>query len=111
MSKTILINSEFLGRGNDELGDKLMRAFLRALLTAENRPDKLVFYNSAVRLLAEGSPVLDTLNELNRNGVLLVACGTCVGYYNLDDKIARERVSNMQEIVKILMDSQNVVTV
>ncbi len=111
MSKTLLINSEFLGRGSDELGEKLMRSFLRTLLTAEKKPDKLVFYNSGVRLLAEGSPVLDVLNELNQNGVLLVACGTCVGYYNLDDRIARDRVSNMQEIVKILMDSENVATV
>ncbi len=111
MSKTILIHSEFLGRGDDELGDKLMRSFLRTLLAAEKKPDKLVFYNSAVKLLAEGSPVLDLLNELNQHGVLLVACGTCVGHYKLDDKIARERVSNMQEIVKILMDSGSVVTV
>jgi len=111
MSKIILINSEFLGRGDDELGDKLMRAFLRTLLTAEKKPDKLVFYNSAVRLLAEGSPVLDILNELNQKGVLLVACGTCVGFYKLEEKIARERVSNMQEIVKILLDSESVVTV
>ena len=111
MAKTILINNEFLGHGDTELGDKLMRSFLRTLLSSEKKPDKLVFYNSGVRLLAEGSPVLDTLNELNQHGVLLVACGTCVGFYNLDDKIARERVSNMQEIVKILMDSQSVVTV
>ncbi|HEY3294045.1 MAG TPA: sulfurtransferase-like selenium metabolism protein YedF [bacterium] len=111
MSKTIVINSEVLGHGDDELGDKLMRAFLRTLLNAENKPDKLVFYNSGVRLLADGSPVLDLLNELNQMGVLLVACGTCVGHFRLDDKIARERVSNMQEIVKILLDSQSVVTV
>jgi selenium metabolism protein YedF len=111
MSKTILINGEFLGRGDDELGEKLMRSFLRTLLTNEKKPDKLVFYNSAVRLLAEGSPVLDLLDELHRGGVLLVACGTCVGHFKLDDKIARERVSNMQEIVKILLDSDSVVTV
>jgi selenium metabolism protein YedF len=111
MSQTILITSEFLGRGDDELGDKLMRSFLRTLLASDKKPDKLVFYNSAVRLLAEGSAVLDTLNELNRQGVLLVACGTCVGHFKLDDKVTRERVSNMQEIVKILLDSDRVVTV
>ena len=111
MAKTIVINGEFLGRGNDELGDKLMRSFLRTLLSAEKKPDKLVFYNSGVKLLAEGSSALDVLNELNGHGVMLVACGTCVGFYNLDDKISRERVSNMQEIVKILMDSESVVTV
>lgn len=111
MKKTIVINSEFLGRGEDELGAKLMGAFLRTLLASEQKPDKLVFYNSGVKLLAEGSTVLDVLNDLNKAGVRLVACGTCVSYFKLDEKVLKERISNMQEIVSILMDSQNVVTV
>lgn len=111
MKKTILITSESLGRGDDELGAKLMGSFLRTLLAAEKKPDKLVFYNSGVKLVAEGSPVLDTLNDLNRAGVRLVACGTCVGHFQLDDKVVKERVSNMQEIVRILTEAEDVVTV
>jgi selenium metabolism protein YedF len=111
MNRTIVINSEFLGSGSDELGAKLMGSFLRTLLTSQTKPDKLIFYNSGVKLLADGSPALDMLNELNSSGVQLVACGTCVGFFKLDDRIARERVSNMQEIVSILMQSESVVTV
>jgi selenium metabolism protein YedF len=111
MTKTILITSEFLGRGDDELGAKLMGSFLRTLLTADAKPDRVVFYNSGVKLLAEGSPVLDVLNDLNRAGVQLVACGTCVGFFKLDDKVAKERVSNMSEIVCILMQADSVLTV
>lgn len=111
MKKTILITSEFLGRGSDELGAKLMGSFLRTLLTADNKPDRIVFYNSGVKLLAEGSPVLDVLNDLNKLGVDIVACGTCVGFFKLDDKVAKERISNMTEIVRILTEAQQVVTV
>jgi hypothetical protein len=111
MSKTILITSEFLGRGDDALGAKLMGSFLRTLIGTTPKPDKLVFYNSAVKLLAVGSPVLDLLDELNKTGVRLVACGTCVGAYGLEGQIVPERVSNMQEIVSILLESNSVVTV
>ena len=111
MKKTILITGEFLGKGNDELSAKLMGSFLRTLLASEKKPDRIVFYNSGVKLLAEGSPVLDVLNDLNRAGVQLVACGTCVGFFKLDDKVAKERVSNMTEIVRILTEAGNVITV
>jgi selenium metabolism protein YedF len=111
MKKIILITSEFLGKGSDELGAKLMGSFLRTLLAADNKPDRIVFYNSGVKLVADGSPVLDVINDLNKSGVHLVACGTCVGFFKLDDKVAKERVSNMTEIVRILTEAQHVVTV
>lgn len=111
MKKTILITSEFLGKGDDELGAKLMGSFLRTLLAADKRPNRIVFYNSGVKLLAEGSPVLDVLNDLNKAGVQLIACGTCVGFFKLDDRIAKERVSNMTEIVRILTETDGVLTV
>ncbi|MDD5088793.1 MAG: sulfurtransferase-like selenium metabolism protein YedF [bacterium] len=111
MKRTLIISSEHFGRGDNELGAKLMGSFLRTLLSGERRPDKIVFYNSGVKLLAQGSPVLDALDELNKAGVLLVACGTCVGHFKLDEKIRAERVSNMREIAAILMESESVVTV
>jgi selenium metabolism protein YedF len=111
MSRTLLFTQEFLGKGNDELGSRLMGSFLRTLLNASQKPDKLVFYNSAVKLVADESPVRDVLNDLNKAGIRLVACGTCVSFYGLDGKIAAERVSNMQEIVSILTESDIVVTV
>ena len=111
MKKTLLITSEFLGRGDDELGAKRMASFLRTPLAAESKPDRIVFYNSGVKLVAAGSTVLDVLNDLNKAGVQLVACGTCVGFFKLDDNIAKERVSNMTEVVRILREADGVVTV
>lgn len=105
MKRTLVIGSELLGRGDDELGAKLLSSFLRTLLASEKKPDKRVFYNSGVKLLAEGSPVLDTLNDLNRAGVRPVACGTCVGHFQLDDKVARDRVNNRPEVVPLRGES------
>ena len=106
-----MIHSDTLGRGNDELGKKLMAPFLRKLLIAEKKPARIIFYNSGVKLLAHGSPVLFELEELAASGVELIGCGTCLGFFKLDDKIAIGRRSNMQEIVGYLTESDSVMTV
>jgi selenium metabolism protein YedF len=111
MKKTIVIHSEFLGRGDDELGQKLMAPFLRKLLLAEKKPERIIFYNTGVKLLAQGSPVLFELHELAKAGLDLVGCGTCISFFKLDDKIAVGRKSNMQEIVGYLTEADGVITV
>ena len=111
MEKAIVINSEALGRDSDELGEQLMGSFLRKLLTLPNKPDAIVFYNSGVKLAAQKSPVMDTLEALFKVGVDILACGTCVTYYQLHNKIAVGRVTDMQEIASILMEAESAITV
>jgi selenium metabolism protein YedF len=111
LSTTIVINSEVLGKGSDELGGKLMGSLLRKLCANKNKPDVVVFYNSGVKLLARGSSVLDALDALAEAGVDLVACGTCVAFYEIGQRIAAGRVGDMQEIVSTLMNSEKVITV
>jgi hypothetical protein len=53
MKTTILLHSESLGRGSDELGQRLIGSFLRKLWASEKKPDTLIFYNSAVQLLTD----------------------------------------------------------
>jgi len=110
MSKIIVINSETMGRGNDELGKKILGSFFRKIGFQTGKPDAIIFYNSSVKLLAKGSPFLSDLEILEKSGVDLIACGTCVGYFNLEDKIVAGRVSNMQEIAQMLMNTESVVT-
>jgi len=110
MSKTIIVNSETFGVGSDELGQQLMGSFLRKLWGLDNKPAAIVFYNSGVKLLAEGSSVLDALDGLSQAGVDLIACGTCVSYFKLKDKIVVGRISNMTEIATTLLEGDSVVT-
>jgi hypothetical protein len=111
MKRTIVINSAEMGIGSGELGSRLIGSFLRKLSVSRHKPDRIVFYNSGVGLLARGSIVLDALSRLLEDGVDLIACGTCVGYYQLSDKIVAGRVSDMQEIVSILIESESVITI
>ncbi len=111
MRKAVIINSEFMGVGNDELGAKLMGPLLRKLWAGESKPEAMLFYNSGVKLLAEGSAVLDALNGLYEAGVDIIACGTCCTFFGITDKITVGRVSDMQEVSSIMMTADSVVTI
>jgi selenium metabolism protein YedF len=111
MEKVIVVNSDKMGQGDEELGARLMSNFLKTLLNAEKKPKMLVLYNSGVKLTAKGSPVLETLQSLENLGVEIICCGTCVNYYGLADLIQAGRVTNMPEIVKVLTEGGNIVTV
>lgn len=108
---TIIINRETLGHGSDELGQILMGSFLRKLWASADKPQTIAFYNSGVKLLVAGSPVADALDGLAHTGVELIACGTCVKYYGLEERLGAGRISDMQEIVRKLMASEKVITV
>jgi len=111
MKRTVVITDERIGRGPDELGTKLMGSFLRKLCSERRKPEAMVFYGTGVRLLAKGSGVLDALDILARVGVDIIACGTCVTYYELKDEIAVGRVGDMPQIIATLMASDSVVTI
>jgi selenium metabolism protein YedF len=111
MKKVIVIQGDSMGKGDDDLGKKLLCNFLRKLTLQEILPKAIIFYNSGVKLLAEGTPVLVELEALEKKGVDLIACGTCVNYFELEEKILVGRVSDMQEIVSHVIKDERVVTI
>lgn len=111
MTQTIIINSEFMGNGSEELGRQLIASFFRKLWGLDNKPAKIVFYNSGVKLLALGSPVLESLEALSQAGVDLIACGTCVTHFDLKGKIIIGRVSDMTEIASVIVSTDNAITI
>lgn len=111
MKTAIIINNESYGKGDDELGKKLLGAFLRKLWASEKLPDVVICYNSGVKIMAKGSGVLDALHGLSEKGVEIIACGTCIDHYDIGNSIEVGRRSDMGEIVSIMMSYDKVVTV
>ena len=68
----------------------------------------IIMYNSGVKLIARGSPVLGVLDQLHREGVELWPCGTCLEHYGLMAAIAA--ASSMDEIVRELDAAEKVLT-
>lgn len=109
--KTIVINKDSMGIGSEELGKKLIASFFRKLWSLEDKPAKIIFFNSGVRLICEGSNCLESLHELAEAGVDILACGTCLNFFELKEKVNVGRVSNMEEIALAMLQSDSVITV
>lgn len=103
-SKIILIQSEVLGRGDNELGTMLMANFLRLLGESEDKPKTIVFWNSGVRLACEGSVVLEHIKKLEGQGVEILACGTCLEYFELKDKLQSGKPTTMVKSIQSMMN-------
>ena len=106
--KVILIQSEGLGRGNDELGMMLMSNFLRLLEESQDKPAQLVFWNTGVRLVCEGSWALEHLKELEEQGVEVLACRTCLDHFQLTDRLVIGRSTTMPQTIEAMMTNQTV---
>jgi TusA-related sulfurtransferase len=99
----LLLSSEFLGQGYESLGSLLMHSFLNTLGGLTERPESIIFMNSGVKLVAEGSAVLGELRQLEGQGVEIMACGTCLSRLKLTDKLAVGRVSNMYTLTDTML--------
>lgn len=106
----LVVASESMGRGDDDLGRVLMRNHLHVLTEVEPRPDMMVFLNSGVKLATEGSPALEDLQALEQAGATLLLCGTCLAHFELKDKVAVGEVSNMFAISETLLRAAKVIT-
>jgi selenium metabolism protein YedF len=106
----LVVPSEYMGRGeHKELGNILVRAFFHTLGEVEPLPQTIVFFNSGVKLVVQGSPVLEDLEALADQGIEILACGTCLEYYGLKDKLAVGEISNMYTIAETMLGAGRVV--
>jgi selenium metabolism protein YedF len=103
--KKILIQSEFIGRGSDELGELLMSRFLTVLTDSKVKPASLLFLNSGVKLVVEGSWALTHLKKLEEQGVEILACGTCLDFFGLTDKLKVGKPTDMVSTIDSLLNS------
>jgi selenium metabolism protein YedF len=110
MSKRVFICTDRLGRGNDELGGILMKSFVYSLARSEAKPKAVMLMNEGVRLACEGSASLDDLRLLAEAGVPIKACGTCLDFLGLADKLVVGEVGNMTDAVQGLL-SDDVLTI
>lgn len=106
----IFMGNQFLGHGNDELGKVLTKSFFYTLTESDVLPTQIIFVNSAVKLACENSPVLEQLMDLEKRGVQILACGTCLDYYGIKEKLCVGSISNMYTILEQITLYPRVVT-
>jgi selenium metabolism protein YedF len=106
----IVVQEDKMGRGNDELGTVLIKAFCHTIAEQSQKPDVMIFYNTGVKLTIEGSDVLDDLKQLESKGVQILVCGTCLNYFEIKEKLAVGIVSNMYDIVETMSSAGRLFT-
>lgn len=107
----VFIRSDRLGRGDDELGFNLIMNFIHHLGEVEPAPSVVIMMNSGVKLVVEGSEVLENLERLEKKGVTILACGTCLNFFNIKERQRVGKASNMAEITGALLNASKVITV
>jgi len=110
LSQLVLITSDRIGRGDEELGGKLMGNFLRTLPEMDGLW-RVILLNSGVKLAVHGSGLLEALQELESSGVSILVCGTCLSHFQLLEDKAVGETTNMLDVVTSLQLAGKVITI
>ena len=105
----VIIASDKMGEGAEELGKTLLKAFIFSLTQQDKLPKTILLYNGGAHLTCEGSPMLDDFKALEAEGVEILTCGTCLNFYGLTEKLAVGGVTNMYVIAEKMLNAGNVV--
>lgn len=109
--KIVFVKSDRIG-DNIELGSKLIKGFIAAMVSANEKPAMMIFVNSGVYLttIDDNMELIDNLRILEQQGVQIFSCGACLEYYSLQSKLKVGQVGNALDTVMSLLGSGEVVS-
>ncbi len=110
MDTVLLITNNGLGHADLPLSQKLAGKYLELLAGHDQLPAAICFYTEGVKLVVEGSPVLDQLRALEERGVRLIACSTCLDYYHLTSQVRAGIAGGMPDIIEAQLKADKVIT-
>lgn len=105
----VVVSSDRMGSGNDELGKVLIKGFIYAITQLDKLPKTMLFYNGGATLTCEGSDSLEDLKSLEAQGVNIMTCGTCLDYYGIKEKLAVGSVTNMYVIAETMAGADKII--
>ena len=98
-----------MGSGDEALVKKLMKAFIFALTSQDDVPEKVICYNSGAFLTTEDPDTIKDLKSLEEAGATIMTCGTCLDFYGLKEKLQVGIISNMYDIVEAQMNASLII--
>ncbi len=82
----VIVASDHMGE-DKELGRVLLKGFFETMLAQNLLPDRIFFMNTGVKLTTQDETFIPLLKELEKRGVEIFSCGTCLKYYNLEREL------------------------
>ncbi len=111
-NSTVVLFTRFgVGDGPADLQQKLADKFVTLLGVTDPLPSQICFYTNGVKLVCKGSPVLEPLRALEKKGVELIVCSTCLDYFNLNEQREIGIVGGMPDILEAISRAGKVVSV
>ncbi len=107
----VMIATDRMGYGDDELGLKLMISYIKTLKEMGPELWRLVFVNNGVKLTIEGSEVLPVLKAYDKEGLHILVCGTCLTHFDLLDQKQVGETTNMLDIVTAMQLADKVINI
>lgn len=104
----MVFNHSGMGAGSEELGKILVQACVNTIRDVRPLPSSMLFYNGGVHLVCEGSPLVQSIEDLESRGVKILVCGTCLDYFKLKPQLKVGKVSNMYEILQTIASAGSV---
>lgn len=101
----VVISSDKMGEGDDELGAILLKGFIYALTQQDELPATMLFYNGGAKVTCQDSPSIEDLKSLEAQGVKILTCGTCLNHYGLTEQLQVGEVTNMYVIAETMMNA------
>jgi selenium metabolism protein YedF len=108
---TLLVTSSTLGKGDDVLGEALLKAFVSTLAETGTFEGTVALMNSGVKLALAENSVSESLRLLEDKGCPVLVCGTCTDHYGITEHVSVGTISNMFEITEALLSADKTVTI
>lgn len=82
----LIVGSDTMGKDED-LGKILMKGFLETIKVTREIPHTIFFLNAAVKLTTTNEEIITILQDLEKMGVEIFSCGTCLKHYDLEKSL------------------------
>jgi selenium metabolism protein YedF len=106
----ILVTNNGMGNADETLQQKLIGKYFELIQQNNSLPNAICFYTNGVKLVVEGSPILEQLKSLEEAGVRLIVCSTCLEYFDLTEKVQVGIVGGMTDIIEAQVKAEKVIT-
>ena len=105
-----VISSDSMGSGSEELGWALLQTYVTTIEQVSPLPSHILLYNGGVKLAAIATKGLEALQKLEKKGVTIWSCGTCLEYFYLENKRQVGSITNMYDIMNTMATAGKVVS-
>jgi selenium metabolism protein YedF len=106
----LVVGTDVMGR-EEELGKTLMKAFFETMKVYRQLPHTIFLLNTGVNLATIDADIVGLLKDIEKMGVEVYSCGTCLTKYNLESELKVGHRGTMNIVVEGMQDFEKVVWV